>query len=67
MIAFLLAALLTVKEAKDIHCRLTCIDEGEYSGEWSEKENACLCQYIRYPSLPINSVIKKEKPKEPID
>ncbi len=60
----LMAALLTPKQALDLHCKLTCLDEGEYGGEWSEAEKACLCQYVRIPALKIDGVFLKKEEKE---
>lgn len=60
----LIAAFLTMKEALDLHCKLTCEDDGEISGRWNEKEKQCECSYIRYPALKVDAVLKKELPED---
>jgi hypothetical protein len=60
-------ACLTVKQAKDIHCRLSCLDEGEYGGAWSEKEKACVCFYVLVPAIPVpaSGQLRKETYRNP--
>lgn len=59
--AVLLAALLTLSEAMDLHCRLTCKEDGEDSGRWNVKEKKCECIYIRYPRIKLNTVWPPEQ------
>lgn len=62
----LLALLLTLKEALDLHCRLDCKEDGELGGEWSEKEKSCVCRYVKLPTLKIKAIWPelKESPAE---
>lgn len=56
--------LLTLKEAMDLHCKLSCEEDGEISGKWNEKEQGCECGYIRIHGIPVSGKIvtpKEEK------
>lgn len=58
-----LVACITVKQAHDVFCRLKCLDEGEYGGDWNDKEQACECKFLVYPSLKINGFLLNHEDK----